>query len=86
MTALGISLDSLEEQVLRILFESPASARECATALSPYARVSTDRILEIENLIDELTRRSFLAAHVGEGALRYYLTPTGSARLADLVE
>jgi hypothetical protein len=77
---------SLEEQILRVLYEGSASARECATELTPYARPSADRVLEIEDLLWALAGRSYLQAEAGAIETRYSLTHAGSERLADLVE
>jgi hypothetical protein len=80
------SVGSLEEQVLRVLYDGSASARECAAGLAPYARPSAESILEIEDLLWELAGRSYLDVEAGSAGLRYSLTRTGSERLADLVE
>lgn len=86
MVELAEGRGSLEEEVLRGLYDGPASARECATRLAPYARLSAVRVLEIESLLRELARRSYLDVHVEPDATRYTLTLAGSERLADLVE
>jgi hypothetical protein len=80
------SVGSLEEQVLRVLYDGSASARECATGLAPYAQPSAEWILEIEDLLWELAGRSYLHVEAGPEAPRYSLTRAGSERLADLVE
>jgi hypothetical protein len=77
---------SLEEQLLRVLYEGSASARECAAQLAPYARPSADRILEIEHLLRELVRHSYVDVEAGSAAARYSLSLAGSERLAELVE
>jgi hypothetical protein len=77
---------TLEEQLLRVLYEGSASARECAAELAPYARLSADRVAEIEDQLRELALRSYAAVEHGLTATRYSLTPAGSERLADLAE
>jgi hypothetical protein len=77
---------ALEEQLLRVLYEGSASARECAADLAPYARLSPGRVAEIEGLLRELASQSYVAAESGPGATRFSLTAAGSERLADLAE
>ncbi len=79
-------VDSLEEQVLRVLYEGPKSAGECAAALAPYARLSADRLLQIESLLGALARGAYLTVESGPAATRYALAPAGNERLAQLVE
>jgi hypothetical protein len=86
VTSVLASICSLEEQLLRVLYEGAASARECAAELAPYTSPSADRILEIEDLLWELAGRSYLHAEAGAAGNRYSLTRAGSERLADLVE
>jgi hypothetical protein len=79
-------IDALEEQLLRVLYEGSASARECAAELAPFARLSARRIVEIEGLLRELAQRSYVFAEDGFAATRYSLTRAGSLRLAELAE
>jgi len=77
---------SLEEGVLRVLYEEPASALECAARLLGYgyaAEVVTD---EVETLLAGLALRACVRP-AGDGTSpRYALTAAGSERLASLVE
>jgi hypothetical protein len=73
---------TLEEQLLRVLYEGPASARECTAELAPYARLSAGRIAAIERLLRELASQSYAV----EAGARYSLTARGSERLADLAK
>jgi hypothetical protein len=82
----SVSVDSLEELVLRVLYEGAVSARECAAELSPYARPSGVRLAEIRSLLHELTQRAYLDVHYRGRELRYSLTAAGSRRLAELVD
>jgi hypothetical protein len=79
-------VSSLEEQLLRVLYEGSASARECAAQLAPYARLSVDRIREIEHLLREFARHRYLGVETDSAETRYSLTLAGSERLAELVE
>jgi len=75
---------SLEEGVLRVLYEAPASAYECAAGLLQYAYATEAVTEEIEELFIELALRGRIE-RVGNGT-RFAITVTGSQRLADLVE
>jgi hypothetical protein len=77
---------SLEEQLLRVLYDRSVSARECAAELSPYARITPERLLEIEFLLRVLAQHAYLAVEIDPVAVRYSLTSAGSERLAQLVE
>lgn len=74
---------SLEELVLRIFYEGSASARDCRFELAPLGWADER---QLEDLLAQLVRRSYLAVHQHGSALRYSLTPNGSERLATLVE
>jgi hypothetical protein len=86
MTNVLASVGSLEEQLLRVLYEGPATALQCAAELTPYSRPPAERVLEIEDLLWDLAGRLYLHVEAGSAALRYSLTRAGSERLADLVE
>lgn len=86
MIYVSAEVGTLEEQLLRVLYEGAASARECAAELAPYARLSADRVAEIEGQLHELTLRLYVTVEGGSAATRYSLTPAGSERLADLAE
>ena len=76
---------SLEERVLRRLFDGPASALTCAAELFPYEPPER-HLAEIQPLLHELTQRAFLELRLRENVAWYSLTPAGSERLAVLVE
>ncbi|HTU71758.1 MAG TPA: hypothetical protein VMF11_15755 [Candidatus Baltobacteraceae bacterium] len=77
---------SFEEGVLRVLYEAPASACECAAALLHYGYATEVVTGEVEALLDDLVKRG-CAFVVGEGMPeRYALSAAGSERLASLVE
>jgi hypothetical protein len=61
---------SLEEKLLRVLYEGPASTEECS-ACGEYGAVAEALVW--------LARRGYVQTH-------YLLTPSGSERLAALVE
>jgi hypothetical protein len=82
----GADAGTLEEQLLRVLYEGAVSARECAAELAPYARLSVDRVAEIESRLHDLALRSYVVVESGLAATRYSLTPAGSERLAELAE
>lgn len=77
---------SLEERVLRVLYEGGASAFDCAMELQRYDGGATDLPARVERLLADLARRSYLEAHAGNGHVRYRLTEAGSALLAALAE
>jgi hypothetical protein len=81
-----VAVASLEEQVLRALFEAPASARECAVQLRPFDRPATGPDGEIIQLLRELSDRAYVSVHIDAFETRYALTVAGSQHLADLVE
>jgi hypothetical protein len=83
---IDVSRGSLEEQVLRALYEGSASARECAFELSRYEPPGAERVSEIAALLERLAQGAFLEVHVRAGEARYSLRPAGSERLAELVE
>jgi DNA-binding PadR family transcriptional regulator len=83
MTSHRIAGASLEEQVLRVLYERPCSAVECAAELGRYGGAPPDCIAEIGRLLADLEQRAYVRT---VGPLLYALTPEGSERLAVLVE
>jgi hypothetical protein len=77
---------SLEERVLRVLYEGSASALDCAAELQRYGDGHGGLAAEIERLLAELAERSYLEVGRSWSPARYRLTPEGSERLAILVE
>jgi DNA-binding PadR family transcriptional regulator len=86
MIDLRVDAGMLEEQILRVLYDGSASARECTAEITPHARLSDNRVSEIEDLLRELASRSYVVVENGLAATRYSLTPAGSERLAELAE
>lgn len=74
---------TLEEQVLRVLYEAPASAAGCSAELQRSYGDSVDSA--VRQTLAELANRSCVASK-GDGSGRYVLTPAGSERLATLTE
>lgn len=79
----GWLVRSLEELVLRVLYEGGCSAYECAAELRRYEGEAERYVAEIERLLADLAQRAYL---VELRAGRYALTPSGSERLAALAE
>jgi DNA-binding PadR family transcriptional regulator len=77
---------SLEEGVLRVLYEGPATPSECAAGLLHHAYATEIAPDEIEALLADLTARGCITCAVHGISQRYTLTATGSERLASLVE
>jgi len=77
---------SLEERVLRVLYEDGASAFDCAMELQRYDGGALDLVTQVERLLADLAARSYLETHGGNGQIRYRLTQAGSEHLAALVE
>jgi hypothetical protein len=61
---------ALEEHVLRILYEKPASAAQCAAGSESDA---------IPDTLASLARRGYIS-------IRYAITPSGSEHLAELAQ
>jgi DNA-binding PadR family transcriptional regulator len=81
-----LPMQSLEERVLRVLYEGSASAFDCAAELQRYGEGHGGLTTEIHHLLTDLAERSYLEVRGSNGAARYRLTPAGSERLATLVE
>ena len=77
---------SLEEGVLRVLYEGPATAGECAAGLLHDGYATEVVIEELESQLADLVRRACIVCAGLGAAARYTLTETGSERLASLVE
>ena len=77
---------SLEEGVLRVLYEGPATVYECAAGLLQHGHATQAVPDEIEALVAGLVKRGCVVCSGGGSAGRYSLTPAGSERLAALVE
>ncbi len=77
---------SLEEGVLRVLYEGPATPGECAAGLLHHAYATEIAAAQIEAVLADLTARACITCAVERGSRRYTLTATGSERLASLVE
>lgn len=73
---------TIEERVLRVLYEAPATASDCARELQRYAADDGD----VAAVLDALTRTNAVAPVAAAGSVGYRLTPIGSERLAQLVE
>jgi hypothetical protein len=83
MVQVRSSLGSLEEQVLRVLYEGPCSAQECVLELARYGGAPAEQEREVAALLAELAEYAYLECRANG---RYALTPAGSIRLATLVE
>lgn len=83
---LFVPLGSLEESVLRILYEGPASASDCVSELARYSSMGPDFAGEVELTLRDLANRACVALEMHGGTMRYVLCPRGSERLAQLVE
>lgn len=77
---------TLEERVLRVLYEGGASAFDCAMELQRYDGGAADLPARVERLLADLTRGSYLETNGSDGQVRYRLTEAGSALLAALAE
>ncbi|HTX02262.1 MAG TPA: hypothetical protein VMD07_01175 [Candidatus Acidoferrales bacterium] len=77
---------SLEEGVLRVLYEGPASACECAAGVVLYAYAAEVVTDELERLLAGLTAHGFVREVAESAPRRYAITAAGSERLASLVE
>ena len=77
---------AIEERVLRVLYEGPVSATDCALELQRYVGEDAGTQIEIERALVELAARACATVHVTRGGVRYSLAPAGSERLARLVE
>jgi hypothetical protein len=76
---------SLEERILRVLYEAPASTDECITQV--VADVGRERLEPaVRRTFAMLIARAYVTPHPKTGALRYTLSPRGSERLACLAE
>jgi hypothetical protein len=75
-------VSTLEEGVLRVLYEGPATVGECTAALLQLGHATEVVTDEIEALLADLVERACITS----GAPRYTLTAWGSERLAALVE
>jgi DNA-binding PadR family transcriptional regulator len=75
---------TLEERVLRVLYEGALTAPDCANELNRYD--GDPAYAEIGRLLADLAERRLLAVQLGRYGLRYTLTPRGSERLATLAE
>jgi hypothetical protein len=76
---------SLEECILRILYEAPATADECTAQV--VASLGRGRLEpDVRRTLSALIAGAYLAPHAKPGVLRYTLSPRGSERLACLVE
>jgi len=76
----------LEEGVLRVLYEGPASAGECAAGLLHFGYATEVVTEEIELQLAELERRACVARIRQAARVRYAITVIGSERLASIVE
>ncbi|HTX56413.1 MAG TPA: hypothetical protein VMD47_04840 [Candidatus Acidoferrales bacterium] len=76
----------LEEAVLRVLYEGPASAGECAAGLLHFGFATEAVTEEVESLLGDLERRACVARDAQAALPRYAITRIGSERLAVLVE
>ncbi|HUA09310.1 MAG TPA: hypothetical protein VMA98_08555 [Candidatus Acidoferrales bacterium] len=76
----------LEEGVLRVLYEGPASACECAAWLLQFGYASEAVTEEIEAQLRDLERRACVANVASALLPRYAITQIGSERLAAIVE
>ena len=76
---------ALEEQILRVLYEGPASVYECCLELQRYSG-EPDIECAVERLLIELASGSLAGACSNAEGLRYAITAAGSERLAALVE
>jgi hypothetical protein len=79
-----LSTMSLEEAVLRALYELPASARGCFDAALRERPDATEP--EVRQLLADLQEGRRVALSVRAESVRYQLTAAGSERLATLVE
>jgi DNA-binding PadR family transcriptional regulator len=77
---------SLEEGVLRVLYEGPATGGECAAGLLHHGRATEVVTGEIAALLADLVVRGCITSSGQGESRRYALTATGSERLAALVE
>jgi DNA-binding PadR family transcriptional regulator len=81
-----IVMKSLEEGVLRVLYEAPATTYECAAGLLHFGYAQEVVTDEVEALLGDLERRACVIRNVDRTHRRYTITPAGSERLAVLVE
>jgi hypothetical protein len=82
----GLSMRSLEERVLRVLYEGSFSALDCVAEPERYGGDRHGLAGDVEHLLTDLAGRSYLEIRRDNGAARYRLTATGSERLAVLAE
>jgi hypothetical protein len=83
MSIAAAGVTSLEEQILRVLFEGSASFERCLEALFPFASPSAGAPQDVERMLYHLVSAGYA---VRTPDARYAITPAGSCRLADLVE
>jgi DNA-binding PadR family transcriptional regulator len=76
---------TLEERVLRVLYEGSASAAECAAELQASDSETGGFVALVDALLTVLAQDGYLESF-DTCERRYSLTPAGSERLADLVE
>lgn len=76
----------LEEGVLRVLYEGPATVCECAAGLLRFGYATEAATGEIERQLHELERRACVERAHPPAQQRYAITPAGSERLAVIVE
>lgn len=79
-------MESLEECVLRVLYEGPCTVRECLLELARYESREGGFKREVGCMLDWLVGRSFAAMESRGPLARYVLTTAGSERLALLAE
>jgi hypothetical protein len=77
---------TLEERVLRVLYEGQCSAAECAAELQRYEGGHDRLLVEIGALLADLASRSLVEVRSSRCGTGYALGPEGSRHLADLAE
>jgi DNA-binding PadR family transcriptional regulator len=77
---------SLEERVLRVLYEGSASASDCASELQRYDGAPEGLVGQVQRLLADLAERSCVEMRIAGSSARYRITPAGSERLATLAE